>query len=201
MGRARMLNANLPPRMYQRGKQYVYLPKGQTKYVKLGLEIDEAIANYHKAIAGIPVAIIKPTKRRKTAPDFAYTPPPAAKPVKQEPREPRIRVFTEEQMLARRPMIAAHAAKRKARKLQASPQWADQTKIAEIYAMCDEITRRTKIAHHVDHIVPLQGKTVCGLHVEYNLQIITAKENIRKHNKVILSDIYHHNENIPNQTM
>lgn len=68
----------------------------------------------------------------------------------------------------------------------ASVLWADKAKIDEIYEECRRVTRETGVQHHVDHIIPLQGRLVCGLHVENNLRIITASENCSKHNKLDL---------------
>lgn len=76
-----------------------------------------------------------------------------------------------------------HANKRRAAKLQRTPQWADEDAIRSIYDECAKTSKRTGIKHHVDHVVPLNGKNVCGLHVASNLQIIPAIENLRKRNK------------------
>lgn len=81
-------------------------------------------------------------------------------------------------------VMTAEAAKRKAAKLKAIPKWADMKKIKEIYNDARKKTKETGIQHHVDHIFPLRGKTSCGLHVENNLQILTAKENIAKGNSL-----------------
>lgn len=75
---------------------------------------------------------------------------------------------------------------RKAALKQRTPEWLtdemyDQLK--QIYIQCKEISDSTGILHHVDHIVPLFGDSVSGLHVPWNLQIITAKENLSKSNK------------------
>jgi hypothetical protein len=75
------------------------------------------------------------------------------------------------------------ASARKATKLSATPSWANQEQIKRIYAACAKITKQTGIEHHVDHIIPLQGESVCGLHVENNLSIIPAKMNLQKSNK------------------
>lgn len=76
-------------------------------------------------------------------------------------------------------------ARRRAAKLQATPKWADMEKIKEIYRQRETLSRESGIVHHVDHIVPLRGKTVCGLHVEYNLRVVPAKENLHKNCRLL----------------
>lgn len=80
-------------------------------------------------------------------------------------------------------LYAAQAMKRQARKLKATPLWADHEKIKAFYAVAARLTRETGVKHEVDHIVPLQSKIVCGLHCEANLQILTKAENAAKHNR------------------
>jgi len=65
----------------------------------------------------------------------------------------------------------------------ATPKWSNYEAITTIYKQAALISVKTGKKHHVDHIVPLNGKIVCGLHWEYNLQILPAKENLRKGNK------------------
>lgn len=70
---------------------------------------------------------------------------------------------------------------RQTRKRNACPSWVDQAQLMAIYEECARITAETGVEHHVDHTVPLAGKGVCGLHVPWNLQIITADANRKKH--------------------
>jgi hypothetical protein len=74
--------------------------------------------------------------------------------------------------------------RREATKCQASPNWRNSFFIEEIYDLARLRTEMLGIQHHVDHIVPLHSNTVCGLHVEFNLRVITARENIIKSNAV-----------------
>lgn len=75
---------------------------------------------------------------------------------------------------------AAWTAKRRARRINATPPWVDEVHIHRIYRWAKLAQVVTGVAHHVDHIVPLQGRAVCGLHVADNLQIVPWWENLEK---------------------
>jgi len=79
--------------------------------------------------------------------------------------------------------LNALSARRYAQKIQATPQWANDEIILEIYKECQRLSESTGISHNVDHIIPLLSERVCGLHCEDNLQIITRVENMKKSNK------------------
>jgi 5-methylcytosine-specific restriction endonuclease McrA len=70
---------------------------------------------------------------------------------------------------------------RKALKIKATPKWADETLMRDIYL---------EAKYHglvVDHIIPLKGKTVCGLHWEGNLQLLSDKDNRSKGNRLLFN--------------
>jgi hypothetical protein len=77
--------------------------------------------------------------------------------------------------------------RRRAVKLQATIKLTELDKdyIKHLYIQAKELQKLDGTKYHVDHIVPLQGENVCGLHVPWNLQILTAEENCKKYNKVI----------------
>lgn len=72
---------------------------------------------------------------------------------------------------------------RRAAVTRATPAWADQEKIAAIYAEAQRMTRETGVRHSVDHVIPLKGKSVCGLHVHFNMAVIPYVDNCRKGNR------------------
>ncbi len=80
-------------------------------------------------------------------------------------------------------IVNARNNKRRADKQQATPSWANLSAITDIYKGSEYLTRLTGIQWHVDHEIPLKGKTVSGLHVDINLQYLPADDNIRKGNK------------------
>lgn len=81
-----------------------------------------------------------------------------------------------------RAYIRAKNNARRAAELRAIPNWADDKLVREFYETADALNMWTGEWYHVDHIVPLRGRTVCGLHTQANLQILPAKENLSKRN-------------------
>jgi len=82
--------------------------------------------------------------------------------------------------------LNAKTRKRQAAKIKRTPTWLaieDIQRMERIYEVAALCTKMSGFAWHVDHIVPLQGKTVSGLHVPWNLQIIPAKLNYAKNNR------------------
>jgi hypothetical protein len=81
---------------------------------------------------------------------------------------------------------------RKTALLARRPRWLSSVQEQEIAALYVEARRLSQAAgepYHVDHIVPLRGKTVSGLHVPWNLQVIPGVENLRKRNKLMQEDL------------
>lgn len=74
--------------------------------------------------------------------------------------------------------VNAKTARRRSMRSNATPPWANQQRIAKLYEECPD-------GYHVDHVIPLQGRNVCGLHCEDNLQYLPAHENHVKSNKFL----------------
>jgi len=95
----------------------------------------------------------------------------------------KIKEINKRSIQNRKPQRAAAEMLRLARKLQATPSWLSKEQlflISQYYVAAKQFGK--KLA--VDHIVPLRGKDVCGLHVPWNLCLRTKSDNSRKHNKL-----------------
>ena len=71
--------------------------------------------------------------------------------------------------------------KRRADLIHRTPAWADLEKIKAFYRLAAGFSK-LYVPHHVDHIIPLKGKGVSGLHVENNLQVLVGADNLAKSN-------------------
>jgi 5-methylcytosine-specific restriction endonuclease McrA len=77
---------------------------------------------------------------------------------------------------------------RRRRFRDATPKWLTAEQKMEIrlkYRLAIELSRRLGVPHAVDHIIPLQGEEVCGLHVPWNMEVITQEQNLKKSNKLV----------------
>jgi hypothetical protein len=87
---------------------------------------------------------------------------------------------------------AASTAKRRAKHSKASPTWMTYKEFLQIerfYVLAEKLEKLFCKRYDVDHIIPLQGETVCGLHVPWNLRVISARLNQVKGNKLFQNEI------------
>jgi 5-methylcytosine-specific restriction endonuclease McrA len=85
-------------------------------------------------------------------------------------------------------VVAASVASRKAHIRQATPRWLtkeQKKQIKGLYIEADRLKTDTGVDYEVDHIIPIRGGTVSGLHVPWNLRVITAEENQKKNRKLL----------------
>jgi hypothetical protein len=84
--------------------------------------------------------------------------------------------------------VRADTKARRRKHRSATPQWLtakEKAEIRELYKIAITMSKTTGEQYVVDHIVPLRGEDVCGLHVPWNLRVITQEENLKKSNKIL----------------
>ncbi len=100
----------------------------------------------------------------------------------------QIREYQREYQKSNRHLLNKANSKYRASRKNAAPSWltdSDHENIGAVYSMAKRLSDCLGVAHHVDHIVPLQGKNVCGLHVPWNLRAIPGTANVKKSNKLL----------------
>jgi hypothetical protein len=84
--------------------------------------------------------------------------------------------------------VRADTKARRRKHREATPKWLSRkqkSEIRQIYQIAITMTKTTGEQYVVDHIVPLRSEAVCGLHVPWNLRVVTQEENLLKSNKLI----------------
>ncbi len=94
-----------------------------------------------------------------------------------EKNRDKTRAYISKWTKAHKPYNAERRARRRFLQKQACPCWIDKKSLQLFYTNCP-------VGYEVDHIIPLKGKNVCGLHVPWNLQYLTRNENARKGNRL-----------------
>jgi hypothetical protein len=100
-----------------------------------------------------------------------------------ERRSDRVAEYNKRYKQENRGLYASAQKVRQTLQLRAMPKWVDRAALDAFYAEASRLSIETGIRHSVDHIYPLKGKNCCGLHVPWNLQILTLRENIQKSNR------------------
>lgn len=143
-------------------------------------EIQKKSRNRPEVLAAREAA--KAEKKRLREEAKAAAPPKVITEEEKQRRKERAKAYNKANPEKAREIVR----RRQARKLQATPTWITKSDIKTMqlfYKEAERLTRETGIEHQVDHIYPLKGKTVCGLHVPCNLSVVTKNINNRKLNK------------------
>jgi hypothetical protein len=85
-------------------------------------------------------------------------------------------------------LVAEQVSARKKHVRRATPSWLTKEqkgRIKEFYVEAEKLKRETGVDYEVDHIIPVRGELVSGLHVPWNLRVITAEENQKKNRKLL----------------
>lgn len=99
----------------------------------------------------------------------------------------KVKITTLKSIQKRKPLKAAAERARQAAKLKATPPWLtkeDWLQMDAVYFAANQTSKLAGFKCHVDHIVPLQGKSVCGLHVPWNLRVVSQSYNSKKRNSL-----------------
>ncbi|WP_201401900.1 hypothetical protein [Kaistia sp. 32K] len=95
----------------------------------------------------------------------------------------KIRAMAKKFQLENLDLFRLYKANRRSSLINATPEWANQVVIRELYGQAKALSQLTGIEFEVDHVVPLTSRLVCGLHWEGNLQLLTRSANASKGNR------------------
>ena len=99
-----------------------------------------------------------------------------------------VREYKEKYKAANPELYKALTSVRKRRHRNATPPWItkeQKLQIRQMYLQAQKLTKMTGERYVVDHIIPLINDSVCGLHVPWNLRVMTQEENLKKSNKLL----------------
>jgi len=182
---ARMKQSNLKS-MEKRGPEAVKAEQ-TVKYRKHGHKYRARLRDQYAADPTAKLASCKKWRaanpEKVAAAKLAWARQDRAKhPEKYKAKLAAIEAWRKQDRLGNPAKYSAKNAARRAKRLKRTPAWANLKKIELVYQLCNWASRFTDEPLHVDHVAPLCGKNISGLHVAENLQILPASENFAKNN-------------------